>query len=218
MNTDLNGGSGMIFKQLALVMKDVGAVGKNQRNSAQGYAFRGIDDIYNAVQPVFAKHGVVMVPYLRSHIQTERPSKSGGTLISTIVEMEYKLYAEDGSFILIKTVGEGMDSGDKSTNKAMASAAKYALMQGLCLATEEYKDSEHDNHEVAPVQLVSPAEMKTLLALGLSNGWPEDKVLNYIFTNFEKYGVKKGLVAKTFTPTMLEQTKKAIEESVYQTA
>ena len=42
-----------------------------------------------------------------------------------------------------------MDSGDKSTNKAMAVAHKYALLQTFCIPTEEIKDPDHEAHELA---------------------------------------------------------------------
>ncbi len=43
-----------------------------------------------------------------------------------------------------------MDSGDKSANKAMSAAYKYALMQVFCIPTDEPKDTENETHEVAP--------------------------------------------------------------------
>ena len=32
-------------------------IAKGRRNQQQGYNFRGIDDVYNALAPVIAKHG-----------------------------------------------------------------------------------------------------------------------------------------------------------------
>ena len=49
-------------------------------------------------------------------------------------------------------IGEGMDSGDKATNKAMAIAYKYACFQTFCIPTEEMKDPDSECHEVAPKQ------------------------------------------------------------------
>ena len=51
-----------IYQAMAEVMKDIDAVGKNQKNQQQGFKFRGIDDVYNAVHPILAKHGVFTVP------------------------------------------------------------------------------------------------------------------------------------------------------------
>ena len=49
-------------------------------------------------------------------------------------------------------VGEGMDSGDKAANKAMAIAHKYALLQTFCIPTEEQKDPDAETHDVLPKQ------------------------------------------------------------------
>jgi hypothetical protein len=64
--------------------------------------------------------------------------------------MKFTAYAEDGSSVESVTIGEAMDSGDKSMNKAMSTAYKYALMQIFCIPTEEDKDTENQTHEVAP--------------------------------------------------------------------
>lgn len=43
-------------------------------------------------------------------------------------------------------IGEAMDSGDKSCNKAMSAAQKYAFLQIFCIPTEEPKDTENETH------------------------------------------------------------------------
>ena len=55
-----------IIELLSAVMADVGGVGKNERNQHQGFQFRGIDAVVNAVSPAFRKHGVVVVPQVLS--------------------------------------------------------------------------------------------------------------------------------------------------------
>ena len=52
-------------------------------------------------------------------------------------KIKYIFYAEDGTSVEAITIGEGMDSGDKATNKSMAIAMKYALFQVFCIPTEE---------------------------------------------------------------------------------
>ena len=51
---------------LAAVMADVTHVGKEGKNSAQGYAFRGIDGVLNAVGPALRRRGVVVMPHLEA--------------------------------------------------------------------------------------------------------------------------------------------------------
>jgi hypothetical protein len=66
--------------------------------------------------------------------------------------MRFQFFADDGSSVSVTTIGEGMDSGDKSSNKAMSAALKYALVQMFCIPTADDKDSENDSHEVAPAK------------------------------------------------------------------
>ena len=93
----------------------------------------------------------------------ERTKKSGGALIYSICRIKYTFYAEDGSFIEAVTVGEGMDSGDKATNKAMAIAFKYACFQVFCIPTEEMKDPDSEIPEpVTPESQFMPATVEQL--------------------------------------------------------
>ena len=139
-----------IYKLIPKVMEEIGAIGKGRKNVQQNYQFRGIDDIYNAVNAALAKHEVFCVPKVISNRREERQTKAGGMLIYTILEVEYTFYAPDGSNIVAVMIGEAMDSGDKSCNKAMSAAQKYAFLQIFCIPTEEPKDTENETHEVLP--------------------------------------------------------------------
>lgn len=142
----------LIFKKIPAIMAEVGAIEKGRKNASQGYAFRGIDDFYFAMQPLLAKHGVFFAPNVIRDTREERQTKSGSNMIYTVLAMEFTFYAEDGSSFKASTVGEAMDSGDKSAAKAMSTALKYAFMQLFCVPTEEDSnlDTENDSPEVAP--------------------------------------------------------------------
>lgn len=140
-------GSGQIYAALAAIMRGVGAVAKDQKNPQQGYMFRGIDGMYNALHDLMAEHGVVSVPEVLEIQRSERESKGGGVLTFTIAKVRYTFFAPDGSFVHCTTYGEGMDSGDKSSNKALAGAHKYALVQTFAIPTEDSDDSENESPE-----------------------------------------------------------------------
>ena len=143
-----------IYGSINKVMEDIGAVGKNRQNEKQKYMFRGIDDVMNALYPALIKNKVFAVPNVKNKQREERKSSGGNNIIYTIVEVEYSFFsAEDGSSIEFIVYGEGMDSGDKSMNKAMSAAFKYACFQLFCIPTEELKDSEIDSFEVKDYQL-----------------------------------------------------------------
>lgn len=134
-----------IYKAIANVMKDVGAVGKDSKNPQQGYKYRGIDAVMNALQPAMIKHGIFVVPSVIEQTREERRTSKGGLLIYSVLKISYRFYAEDGSYVESVVVGEGMDSGDKATNKALSVGFKYACFQVFCIPTEEMIDSEVDS-------------------------------------------------------------------------
>lgn len=125
-------------------------IAKDSRNSAQGYQFRGIDAVYNALSPLLAEHGLCILPRMLTRICEERQTAKGGTLFYVTVEAEFDFVcADDGSKHTVKTFGEAMDSGDKATNKAMSAAYKYAAFQAFAIPTEGDNDADAHTHEVA---------------------------------------------------------------------
>lgn len=138
----------LIFTQMPLIMAEVGSIKKDRKNQAQGYVFRGIDDAYNALNPVLAKYGVFSTSKILAERTEEKTSKNGSILIYRILTIEYTFWAKDGSFVKTETIGEGMDNGDKASNKAQSVAHKYALLQIFSIPTEELKDPENDSHEI----------------------------------------------------------------------
>ena len=136
-----------IYKAISDVMAEIGAVGKGKK-SQQGYMYRGIDAVMNAINPALVKHRVFIVPEILEQTREERNSKNGGLIIYSVCRIRYRFYADDGSYIETIVIGEGMDSSDKATNKAMSIAFKYACFQVFCIPTEEMVDPDAEGHEV----------------------------------------------------------------------
>lgn len=139
-----------IFESISAVMGEIGAIGKNSRNQQQGFMFRGIDAVMNAINPALTKYKVFIVPEILEQTREERTTAKGGLLIYSICKVKYTFYAEDGSSVTAVVIGEGMDSGDKATNKAMSIAFKYACFQVFCIPTEEMRDPDADSPDPAP--------------------------------------------------------------------
>lgn len=132
-------------------------VAKDRKNAMQGYNFRGIDDMYNALAVPLAKNGLCILPRVISRSCEERTSNKGGALFYVTVECEFDFVATvDASRHTIKTYGEAMDSGDKATNKAMSAAYKYACMQAFCIPTEADNDADAQTHEVRAKEKQAP--------------------------------------------------------------
>lgn len=146
-----------IYQAISKCMEEIGAVGKNNVNKTQGFKYRGIDAVMNAINPALVKNHVFVVPEVLEQTREERKSIKGSNLIYSICRIRYTFFAEDGSSITAVTIGEGMDSGDKATNKAMAIAFKYACFQVFCIPTEEMQDPDAESHEVAEQSKPEPA-------------------------------------------------------------
>lgn len=139
-----------IHQSLIAVMRDMEAIGKDKVNQAQKFKFRGIDDIYNAIHPLLAKHGIVTCPCVSKSEYGEMQSKSGGTMVHVKLLVEYDFVAEDGSSLHVGPIAsEALDSGDKASNKAMAFAHKYAILQTFCIPTEDVAEGDKDSPKIA---------------------------------------------------------------------
>jgi hypothetical protein len=160
-----------VYAAIAKVMADVGKAGisKGRKNEQQGYKFRGIDDVYNALSGFLSAAGLCILPRVMKREVTERATKSGGVLFYVVLDVEFDLVcAEDGSKHTVAVVGEAMDSGDKATNKAMSAAYKYACMEVFCIPTEGNPDADQETHEVAAKEI--PLDCWVFLEDAAQNG------------------------------------------------
>ena len=143
-----------VYAAISAVAKEMAATGisKDRRNQQQGFNFRGIDQVYNALAPALVNHGLLILPRITERTVTERTTQKGGVLFYVVVKAEFDFVStEDGSIHTVTTYGEAMDSGDKATNKAMSIAYKYAAFQAFCIPTEETAiDADAEVHNVSP--------------------------------------------------------------------
>lgn len=130
----------MIYAAICGVMEDIKAVGKDALNKAQGFKYRSIDAVMNALNPAMIKHKIFCAPKVIEQIREERTTGKGSTLIYSVCKIRYRFFTVDGSYVDAVVIGEGMDSGDKATNKAMSVAFKYACFQTFCIPTENLMD------------------------------------------------------------------------------
>lgn len=140
-----------VYQAIAAVTAKLAKEGiaKDRNNAQQGYKFRGIDDVYNALAPFLADAKLCILPNVQSRDVVERVTQKGSTLFYVTVKVDFAFVsAEDGSDHHVITYGEAMDSGDKATNKAMSAAYKYACMQAFCIPTEGDNDADATTHVI----------------------------------------------------------------------
>ncbi len=162
----------MVYAKIAAVQSALSRTGisKSRRNAGQGYNFRGIDEVYAALSPLLAEHGLCILPRIVSREVVERASAKGGALFNVTVEAEFDFVAaEDSSMHTIRTFGEAMDSADKATNKAMSAAYKYAALMAFAIPTEGDNDADATSHDVEPSaakpDVISPADLTKIQML-----------------------------------------------------
>lgn len=134
-----------VYACIAAVSAELAVTGisKDRKNEQQHYKFRGIDEVFNALAPILAKHKLVILPRILRRECVERTAKSGSAQYFVTVEAEFDLVsAADGSKHTVRTFGEAQDSADKATNKAMSAAYKYAAFQTFCIPTEGDNDAD----------------------------------------------------------------------------
>lgn len=150
-NESTQGTKMKVYQAISAAMAEIAkeGIGKNRKNDQQGYKFRGIDDVYNALAPILSKCGLVMLPRVLGREVVERTTAKGNAIFYVTVDVEFDLVcAEDGSKHTVKTFGEAMDTADKATNKAMSAAYKYMAMEVFCIPTEGDNDADATTHEV----------------------------------------------------------------------
>lgn len=210
-----------VYQLIAAVARELAqdGISKNQRNTqGTGYNFRGIDDVYNAVGPILARHGLVILPRCMTRECVERVSGQGKALFYVTVEAEFDFVSsEDGSKHTVVMFGEAMDSGDKATNKAMSAAFKYAMFQAFCIPTEGDNDADASTHTVA-ARTANPEPIETLGAEQIAKINALAAEVNADVTAITKFYNVAALdqVATTAYPTIVrsleKKRKKTVEE------
>jgi hypothetical protein len=125
-----------VYEKIANITADLSKIGisKDSKNQSQGYKFRGIDQVYGALSPLLAKHGLCILPRVTARDVVERQNRQGGALFYVTLSVEFDFVAAED---------------DKASNKAMSAAYKYAAFQAFCIPTEGDNDADGTTHEVA---------------------------------------------------------------------
>ena len=166
-----------VFEAFAAVMADVKAIEKNDRNTQQNFAFRGIDAVMQAVGPALREHGVIIVPTGQDLRSETYQSRGGAQMRNVTVTMQYRVYGPDGDYFDGVSFGEAADSGDKAVTKAQSVAYRTFLLQALTVPTGD-PDPDSYVHERAPQRperTEADAAREELLAKA-PEGWTGEKL------------------------------------------
>ena len=131
-----------IHERMVAILAELPAIGKTSENMQQKFMYRSHDDVLNALNPLLAKHGVYVVPEVLERVTAQRTTKSGSTMYEVNLHVRYCFIAAGGDWIAASAWGEGTDSGDKATNKAMTMAMKNVLAQSFAISTADTIDAD----------------------------------------------------------------------------
>ena len=152
MSNELN-----IYQRLLKITEELKTVEKNlnvQVSSKNSYKAVSERDVLDAVKPLEAKYGVYSYAYDRKIIDsgeltsTKKDYQTGEIKeqkqLYMRLEVTYRFVNVDNpqEYIEIKTYGDGIDTGDKATGKAMTYADKYALLKAYKISTGDDPDQE----------------------------------------------------------------------------
>jgi len=133
-----------IHEALAAIYREVGYVHKSGKVDSFGakYTYAGEADLIAAVRPSMVDHEVYMHVAQVLNREHESFTNAKGTLMHHVrldVLVRFA-HGTSGTFIDCMASGEGIDSGDKATPKALTGAFKYAIRQTFCIETGDDPD------------------------------------------------------------------------------
>lgn len=188
-----------VFAALAAITGEIKPISKDKQ-SQQGYKFRGIDDVYAVLQKLLAKYQVVIVPRVASVEESQHQTAKGGIMWRVRLQMDYDIFGPDGSKVTARIPAEAMDTSDKATNKALSFAFKYLCFELFCIPVEGVVDGDAESPEAAapkPPPKETPAEMAErragmISALQEKLGSATDTVILYLQSGLPKPWLKEG--------------------------
>lgn len=130
------------------VRRDIRAIGKGELYNQSGtrFNFRGVDTVVNVFGPVTLKHGVHVMSSKVEATYGTKNTKSGGTMRECSVLVTWTIMGPMGDTFTLQTMGEALDTADKSTTKAQ-SVALRTLLLGFGLTPTNDTDPDADRIE-----------------------------------------------------------------------
>lgn len=129
---------------VAAVMQDIKPIEKLTQNTGQKFWFRGIDDIMAALHPIFAAHGIAVVPGVPTstkHSVVGKTSK-GNDIFCAEVSLPYTIIGPQGDSVPGGSAGVAFDSQDKAMPKALTMAFKSFLTQAFTIPVYDTPDAD----------------------------------------------------------------------------
>ena len=161
-----------IFQKMSAITDEITRVAKNLTVGIGKNSYKGVGeaDVLNAVKPIEIKYGVYSYPVSRNVIDTSiltTKSEYDGNIternqLFMRIETVYRFVNIDKpeEFIETTTYGDGIDSQDKASGKAMTYSDKYALLKAYKIETGDDPDQKASE----PLKNITPTAPKPATA------------------------------------------------------
>lgn len=124
-----------IHQRILAIMADIHYLCKGDKKVNGQYSFVAHDQVTEALQPLFVKHGVTALATTATHKQEGNRTEVGIRVVYTNVDNPTDAVAVD-------FVAYGIDQGDKGPGKAVSYATKYAHLKTFHIATGDDPDKD----------------------------------------------------------------------------
>jgi hypothetical protein len=187
------------------VMEKVRRVEKTRRmvSANGGYQYAGAEEIISEIRPAMVLNGLTIAP-VRSELvlQDKLHLASNKAMTHSVLKVTFRLSHSSGQYEEIETFGEAADSMDKSINKCMTAALKYALLQTFLL------QGAHDDPDDYASQEQIPEPAKNRL------GWTEvkSKVNNLASRESSQYRELLDTYSRNISAANLSKLGKSVDE------
>ena len=190
----MNSIKGKIFEKIPKIMEEIKAIDKNKRNQQQGFSYRGIDDFYNAANPVLSKYGVFMIPRIINSITKEKKSSRGTPLYHRILTIEYTVPGYEGKTLNLTSHPDGVMVGPALTSSEFVEtkADKVIAIEKGGLFTRFVEEKVHDKFNALLVLTAGQAPRATRHFIRRLNR--ELSLPVYIFTDGDPWGMHIAMV------------------------
>lgn len=137
--------NGKVFAAICQVADTLRAEGIGKRKGdGLRFAYRSIEDVLFSLSPLLVKARLCIYPVRIEQINHQiLPTNKGSSQRLVQLLITYRVScAEDGSYVDCQSIGDGMDTSDKATGKAMSYAYKSLMFQLFCIPVQGQPDPD----------------------------------------------------------------------------
>ncbi len=126
-----------LLKRILNVMGDIDYIQKGENKVNGQYRFVSHDQVTKAIHPLLVKHGIVIIPSVKS-------IKQEGNRTEVLLSCILANADNEKDLIQVEFPGYGIDTSDKGPGKAISYAYKYTLLKLFVLETGDDPDQDQN--------------------------------------------------------------------------